>query len=299
MQRRDFLAGLVVTPTAPKLTDLLSGMKTAETGTTPPPVTPVPSKKNFAAWECMRWNNGPANLATCGLRRMPIYYQDAMLDGEEPNFHKIDKVIATIKANKQTFVTLDIERWNPSSVKEREKLIRVVEYIRAHVPSTTKLALYGIMPKPRYTDYLKGGERLAYQHRENLLAKPLADKVDWIQPVFHAYSTRRQDWLKYAEVIMGEARIYGKPVMPWLWPQYHEDSNDVTIRYKPIPGDAFREQLETAYRLADSLCLWGTLQPNPNGTIGRATWSPQAPWWTQTKAFLRTHNLGATSTCKA
>jgi hypothetical protein len=280
------LAGLVATPTAPKLTDLLSDMKAA-TGGKPPVV--VPPKTEFVAWECMRWNNAPESLAGCGLRRMPIYYQDSMLTGEEPDFPKIDKVIASIKANRQSFVTLDIERWNPSSTAEREKLIRVVEYVRERVPAATELALYGIMPKPRYADYLKGGERLAYQQRENRLAQPLANRVDWIQPVFHAYSTNRRDWLTYATVIMSEARTYGKPVMPWLWPQYHEDSKDPSIRYQLIPGDAFREQLETAYRLGDSLCLRGTLQPRPNGTIGRATWNGQAPWWAQTKAFLQSH----------
>jgi hypothetical protein len=298
MQRRDFMAGLIATPTAPVLTSLLSGVKSASGVAAPVTTAAVPQKKNFVSWECMRWNNGPSSLATCGLRRMPIYYQNSLITGEDPDFRKLDKVIASIKANRQQLVTLDLEHWNAASRPDREKLIRTIEYVRARVPATTKLAYYGIMPKPRYRDYVAGGARLTYQQQNNRLMKPLADKVDWIMPMFHAYSTNRREWAKFAEVTMAEARQYGKPVMPWVWPQFHDLSPNKAIRYQLIPGDFFRQQLDTAYRLADSVCIWASLKPLPSGANGRATWLPQAPWWGQTKAFLHSHGQNL-ATCRA
>jgi hypothetical protein len=314
MQRRDFLAGMVATPTAPGLTSLLSDLRggrpapnptptpnppPAPTPTPTPNPTPTPDKKNFIAWECMRWNNGPSDLAKCGLPRMPIYYQNDLISGENPDYGKLDKVIAIIKANKFPLVTLDIERWNAASAPQREKYIRAIEYVRARVPSTTKLAYYGIMPKNRYGDYIAGGERLAYQQRVNRMMQPLADKVDWIMPCYHAYTSNRQNWAKFAEIVAEEAHKYGKPVMPWLWMQYHELSSDPKIRYQIIPGDFFREQLETAYRLGDSLCLWGTLLPRVDGKVQRATWDPDAAWWQQTKSFLKAKGKAGAATCHA
>lgn len=313
MQRRDFLAGLVATPTAPKLTDLLSEMKKAQGVPTSPPVTPtpkppatpnpptkptIPDKKNFVSWECMRWNNGPASFGNCGLRPMPIYYQNALITGEEPDYAKLDKVIAQIKAKNQTMVTLDVERWNAASDPQREKYIRLIEYVRARVPATTKLSFYGIMPKPRYGDYVAGGSRLAYQQGLNKKMRPLAAKCDWIMPMFHAFNANRRDWAKFAEVMISEARAYDKPVMPWLWMQYHEFTRPESLRFQPIPGDFFRQQLDTAYRLADSLCLWGTRIDRPDGSRVRADWNPQAPWWAQTKAFLQTSGKNVAA-CRA
>ncbi|HEX2529083.1 MAG TPA: hypothetical protein VHL31_22660 [Geminicoccus sp.] len=296
MQRRDFLAGLVATPTMPTLTELMADVKLAS-HQVPAPTPTVPSKKNFQAWECMRWNNAPASLATCGLRRMPIYYQNSLVTGTELDFPKLDKVIANIKANRQSFVTLDIE-WNAASTSDRQKMIRLVAYMRSKLPTTTKLAIFGRMPKPRYADYVAGGERLARMRRENRLMIPLAEKVDWIMPQFYTYNTNRKDWVKFAEIMISEARIYNKPVMPWVWPQYNDWSADKSLRYQFISGDFFRLQLDTTYRLADSLCIWGTLKPLPNGTRGRATWNPNAPWWLQTKAFLKSHGQ-LPATCRA
>jgi hypothetical protein len=297
MDRRNFLAGMVATPTATKLTDLLSEMKTAS-GVKPAPTPTVPGKKNFVAWECMRWNNGPSSLVGCGLRTMPIYYQDALITGENPDYKKLDKVIAQIKAKKQTMVTLDVERWNAASDKERPKYMRLMDYMRERVPKGTKLSLYGIMPKPRYGDYVAGGSKFAYQQRENKKMRPLAAKCDWIMPMFHAYTTNRKDWATFAARMISEARTYDKPVMPWLWMQYHDLARPDSIRGQLIPGDFFRQQLDTAYRLADSLCLWGTLIVRPDGTRVRANWNHQSPWWNQTKAFLQT-NLHNVNACKA
>ncbi|WP_191059574.1 hypothetical protein [Geminicoccus harenae] len=283
MHRRDLLAGLAALPASQLLTGLLPDGGLAQAAA-------APLKKNFVFWECMRWQKGPASLASCGLRRMPIYYEASLITNGETDFKKVDKVIADIKAKKLPMVTLDVELWNPASIPQREKYIRLIEYVRARVPSSTKLSLYGIMPRPRYHDYVAGGARLKQRQHENKIAAPLAAKCDWIMPMFHTYQPNRVHWAKFAKVIIAEARQYKKPVMPWLWPQYHERTSPAALRHTFLPGDFFREQLETAYTLADSLCIWGTRIDLPSGTKIRATWNPKSPWWTQTKTFLRSKN---------
>jgi len=284
MHRRDLLAGLAAFSASPLLTGLLPDAGLAQAATTP-------LKKNFVFWECMRWEKGPSSLASCGLRRMPIYYQNSLLTNGEMDPQKVAKVVAQIKANKQTMVTLDVELWNPASIPQREKYIRLIEYVRARVPSSTKLSLYGILPRPRYHDYVAGGIRLKQRQNENRIAAPIAAKCDWIMPMFHTYQPNRVHWAKFAKVIIAEARQYKKPVMPWLWPQYHERTSPAALRHTLLPGDFFREQLETAYQLADSLCIWGTRTDALTGVkSSRATWNPKSPWWTQTKAFLRSKN---------
>ena len=305
MLRRDFLAGLVVTPTAPKLTGLLSEMKKssgAAVPATPKPATPpsqvTPIKKNFVVWEAMRWNNQPASFTACGLTHMAIYYEGSLFTGADPDWKKVDKVAATITAQKQTMVTLDVERWNAASDGDRAKMIRLIDYVRARVPATTKLSYFGMMPKSFYGDYVAGGSRLATIREQNKKMRPLAAHVDWIMPLMYAFQADRRNWATFAQLMVSESRQYGKPVMPWLWMQYHERALPTTLRYQLIPGDFFRQQLDTAYRLGDAVCLWGTVIKRPDGRTVRADWNRQAPWWTQTEAFAKAIGKNV-SACRA
>ena len=305
MDRRDFLAGLVATPTAPKLTSLLSDMKGGGIAPLPashqPATSPKPAvanKRNFAIWEAMRFNNQPASFAGCGLNDMPIYYEGSLFTGADPDWDKVSKVAANITAKRQKMVTLDVERWNAASSGDQAKMIRLIEYVRARVPAGTQLSYFGMMPKSLYGNYLAGGAKLADLRAANKKMHPLAAKVDWIMPLMYAFEANRTNWAKFAEIMISESRQYGKPVMPWLWMQYHERATPSPLRYQLIPGDFFRQQLDTAYRLGDSVCLWGTVVVHPDGRRTRVDWDKNAPWWVQTKAFAQTANK-LTSACRA
>jgi hypothetical protein len=88
----------------------------------------------------------------------------------------------------------------------------------------------------------------------------------------------RSDWVRWARMTLTEARRYGKPVYPFLWPQFHE--SDPKVAGKPVPGDYWQMELETVHPLADGIILWG------GWSNGRQTpWDEQTEWWQVTKRF--------------
>jgi hypothetical protein len=78
---------------------------------------------------------------------------------------------------------------------------------------------------------------------------------------------------------MTEAKQYGRPVYPFLWPQYHKS-------WKPIDRDFWRLQLETVFDNADGMVIWTPAK-------GKPRWNPVAPWWEETVDFLKTAGLSS------
>jgi hypothetical protein len=253
--------------------------------------------RKFELWQCMKWNDLPASFSSCGFRNMTIFYQSSLVTGDQPDYRKIDKVAAKIRSARPPVVTLDIECWDPSAASGRDKLIRVIEHLRARVPSTVKMGYWGIMPSYAYADYRAGGSRLRRQRSLNKAMRPLAAKTDWIMPSLYTYEGNRSRWADFADVVLEEAHEYGKPVMPWLWMQFLEGTPFRSIHYKLIPGDFFRTELEKVRAKADSACLWGTRVPQRGGPIKRLRWQEDAPWWRATKSFLHASGRSLNS-CK-
>ena len=220
---------------------------------------------------------------------MTIFSEGEMVTGTDPDLGRLARVAARIRKERPAVVTLDIERWYPQYQGGRTKLIRVVDYLRKRIPSSTKLGLWGTMPTHNQADYLAGGSRLTQQRAYNRAMRPLASKVDWIMPSLYTSGSDRKRWSAYADIVLSEAHAFGKPVMPWLWMQYLETSPDRSLRYQLIPGSFFRAQLEKTWAKADSVCLWGTRVPQSGGAIRRRNWNEADGWWRETKAFLRAH----------
>ena len=284
MLRRDVLTGLAAASTTSLL---LPGAATAATAT---------PKAGFDVWYWMRWANGPTSFDGCGMQAMFVVYEGAMVTADQPDYAKLDTVAAQIRAAKPKLVTLDIESWNAVNKPDRDRLIKVITYLRARSPAGTKFAYYGILPKPLYWEYLAGSASLAQQQRRNQAMASLVPYVDWIMPMLHAFETSPTNWGNFAKIMIAEARKYGKPVMPWLWMQYHETSA-TNLRYRLVPDGLWRYQLETTYQLADSVCLWGT-RAAPGSGAQRLAWDKNAKWWPATRNFLADKGYSANA-CRA
>jgi hypothetical protein len=74
-----------------------------------------------------------------------------------------------------------------------------------------------------------------------------------------------------------EARRYGKPVYPFLWPTYHNSNKKLTGQL--VPGDYWRMELELVHQYADGVVLWGGYKEK---------WDENAAWWRETQAWLAT-----------
>ena len=109
----------------------------------------------------------------------------------------------------------------------------------------------------------------------------LQGSVDMLFPPAYTNDRDRQAWVSSTEQHICEARrLSSKPVYVFLWPEYHEGSR---YRGEYLTGDYWRLQLETAYRLADGVVIFGGYDVQANRP---RRWDPRAPWYPVTLEFI-------------
>jgi hypothetical protein len=108
----------------------------------------------------------------------------------------------------------------------------------------------------------------------------IATQVDALFPSIYTFYTDRQGWVTYAVAQIAEARrkAHGKPVYPFLWPEYHDSAP--LFAHSPIDPDYWELELNTVYQHADGVVIWGGYSNGPD------PWNEDAPWWQVTKRFL-------------
>jgi len=156
---------------------------------------------------------------------------------------------------------------------------------------TAPLAFYGSLPLRDYWRALKGPSSAGYKawQAENDALKPIVPLVTALYPSLYTFYPDPQGWAKYAQANIAEARRMGggRPVYPFIWPQYHNSNKRLGYQY--IDGNFWSLQLRTLYAHADGLVLWGGWDFANNR---HAPWDENAAWWQATKQFLaNTHNL--------
>lgn len=176
---------------------------------------------------------------------------------------------------------LDIENWPVTRASDEvlgdslQKFIRVAQIARATAPDR-KFGFYGVLPATTYWEVvLDERDKLAAWRRSNALARPLAQHVDFVFPSLYTFYEDREGWARAAREVLREARQYGKPVYPFLWPEYHDSTK---LAGKPVPRDYWRMQLDLCREYADGVVIWGGY---------KKPWDPHAPWWLETQAFLK------------
>ena len=131
-------------------------------------------------------------------------------------------------------VVIDIEVWKLTSsmtssqiTTNINKLKTVISAFRKGLPNA-KIGLYMGVPERNWLavcgDPGKRASRTTTWHNNNLRLRPLGDAVDIIFPslyTFYSDSASISCWPSYAQANIREARIYGKPVVPFLWMRYH------------------------------------------------------------------------------
>jgi hypothetical protein len=105
---------------------------------------------------------------------------------------------------------------------------------------------------------------------------PLAQKVDYIFPSLYTYydpysNGTDQDWQTFADQQIQAARMYGKPVYPFLWPEYHPSGSYSDYRY--LPTDYWTNEIQYVQSHADGVVVWGW------SGYQHESWNDQAPWW--------------------
>lgn len=250
----------------------------------------VAAAKPFPVFDAFLYMNKP-DLTKQGLSRMRLIYAEELWTRphsmDTPDEATVTKVAKRLDPSLVTCV--DIEHWpvvgKPDQVKASiAKYASVISLIRKQ-SAGVKLGYYGMLPNRDYGRALKYQGQRKYDEwlMENIKMKELAAVVDVVFPSLYTFFPNQSQWVAFAVENLKEAKKFGKPVYAFLWPMYHEASPQ---KGEYIPADYWRLQLETCYKHADGIVLWGGyLEP----------WDENAPWWVETKKFMKSHNITSIS----
>ena len=263
-------------------TTLVAAPKTAEAAVT------SPSRGQFRVYDMLSFRNKP-DLSRFGL--LPGNGDGAFWAGDD---HARDSVpaeairreIARFRDYRGLFY-VDIEEWPLYNATDAQreaniaKLLQVADIVRETAPGL-QFGFYAVLPENVYWPLVEGRPNDLQHYQETVRrTEVLARKVDVIMPslyTFYDSPSDRAGWEKWARIVLTEARRYGKPVYPFLWPRFHNSNEKLGLH--PVPGDYWRMELETVRRYADGVVIWD------GGSD--VSWDENAEWWQQTKQFLAT-----------
>ncbi len=188
--------------------------------------------------------------------------------GVLPSRSAFDAIVAAHMSNPGPIV-LDIEKLplkgSPDTVRQHlQVLATLADWTRADAPRTT-VGYYGY------------NTLTAVPPADRAYAQELARYVDAFFPSMYTFDDDRTSWAARAEAEASEDRALaaGKPVFFYLWPQYHDGTPK---QFQYIDAAYWKFQLDTAYRHADGIVLWGP---------SRFNWDETSGWWKTTLEFVR------------
>lgn len=247
-------------------------------------LTTQAAAKPFIVFDALLYKGKP-DLTPLGMSAIRVIYEDELWNKigdnhEHPNIDKIASVARMLKPG--SIACIDIECWPVNDPKPDvarasiEKYLIVARIFKKEAPSV-RIGFYSVLPVRDHVRANGKKESTGFRQwqAENDTLKPLAEIVDYIFPSLYTLSASPQYWRVFAEANIAEARRYGKPVYPFLWPEYHPGIGKLSGQY--IPKDFWELELEMCYRNADGLVVWGGW---------KELWEENAPWWVAAKKFL-------------
>ena len=244
--------------------------------------------KSFVVFDATLYKNKP-DLSVYGIRPLNILYVSQFYKNNDsmeqlPSRFRV-KELANKAAIRGDFVLIDIEHWPVkgmgADVSETVyKFSELIKWFREDQPSL-RLGVYALPPIQDYWRAIGGPTGKGYQawQAENNKLMSIAQSADAVFPSLYTFYPDRQGWEKYAVEQIREARRFGKPVYVFLWPQYHESNRLLGGMF--LAQDYWKLQLETAFKYADGIVIWGGW-----GETGPTKWNEAAPWWLVTKEFV-------------
>ena len=248
---------------------------------------------SFELYNQLHFKNMP-NPYRHGLKKITVIYADQMWADRvkrnvlDENF-LLKKYKGNTKQGDNSIICLDIEHWpyrRVSAKKFNESLnlyIETLDLFREIFPNS-KIGFFEFSPTsyyPLYDQFAGMGvvnKKLLYNwEKEQDRLKPLTDKVDLFFPQLYSRWPNNPDgWESCARIVLEKSReiANGKPVIPFVWPQYWNDSEAI------IAGEYWKRILEVLYQFSDSAVFWSIYKTAPE-------WDGDFEWWLETKRFLR------------
>jgi len=186
-------------------------------------------------------------------------------------------------------LVVDLEWWPTRGTRAEleassERYVQLLEWIRADGYA----GLLGYYAVPPVSDYWRAiRDATSSEHRawksDNDAFAPLALAVDALFPSLYTFYEDADAWQRVAIANIREARrlARGRPVYPFIWPQYHDSNRALGLR--PVPAEYWRRQLRVLREHADGVVIWGGWDFERNRP---AAWDPDAAWWRVTREFI-------------
>jgi len=257
-----------------------------------------PVERGFRIFEGT-WYVGKPNLSHLGIEPIHIIDRGLWPDGAgrtgPPDLGKVRTYVESLPRDNAPIV-LDIEDYeltgsDATALTALTNLRGLAAAFRTVAPDR-RIGFYGIMP---VTDGVRSLARpgsppyRAWQQQSDRMSSLLRN-VDFLFPPTYTINRDQAAWTTFATAQICEARrLSSKPVYVFLWPEFH-DGSPLSGQY--LEADFWRLQLETAYRHADGVVIWGGYDVRANR---QRNWNPQAPWYAPTLAFIR-ERLGGRAT---
>lgn len=226
---------------------------------------------------------------------MKILYEDMLLPNGPNHIDTLflTKYAKTLPASKIPYI-LDIEAWkigpdvsDKTANMHIDKYILVIATMKKARPDL-KFGYFGVLPvmdiiRPR----LPTKQEISQWHHANVHVSRLAPYVDVVTPTPYTFYNDLALWKHFASYQIQEAKMYGKPILSFLWPEFMDCT---PFKGQFLPSKLWEEELMLAYEQGDGVIIWGgqnfiTHQPR--------VWDEKAPWWIITKNFIFRHDKEA------
>lgn len=236
---------------------------------------------------------GKPNLSPLGMQHIYTAYENFFFDSwsADPAIQATaapseaaTRAVArqAIAAGDQT-VVIDIECWatdiRTASLAQVQTTIQwftqVIGWLRSEAPSL-KIGIYGILPlrDSLRPDLFTAAQKQAWSEANAFLA-PLATQVDYVSPSLYTFYQDPTIWQAYAQANIDQAKQYGKPIMPFIWNEYHPGNTTIPAG-TALPADFWRMELDVLRQSVSGVVIWGGWKEN---------WDSTAPWWLKTVEF--------------
>ena len=253
-----------------------------------------PGTHGFKVFDGTLYKDKP-DLSAYGLRNITIIYGENFWKHKSemnslPHHIRVER-LAREAASKSKVVCIDIENWpvhgDPDVVQDSiRKYAQVMQWFRQAAPDA-QYGYYGVLPLGGYWPAIAPRTsplRQAWE-ADNAKMLPVAATVNVVFPSLYTYYADPKAWVRFAIEQIHEAKKYGKPVYPFLWPQFHDSNHLLGGRY--LPAAYWKLELDTVRAHADGVVIWGGWNLKHDRP---AKWNNQAAWWQVTKKFLRQIN---------
>jgi hypothetical protein len=175
------------------------------------------------------------------------------------------------------------------------KLCETLRWFKSEEP-TLSVAFFEMVPLTDLDAYLNPSDFAAWNAANDQL-QVLADSVDYLCPSLYAYYADTAQYVGYATAVIREAKrmAKGKPVYPYISPHYMPALTGMPASDSSghdVSHDYFATILRAIKNAgADGAIIFAGTYP----TFGNHIWDSSAGWWTATKEFLASQDMGSVS----